>query len=202
MGTVYIISLIVGGFFVLLSLLGGDSDTDFGVDTDFDFDADFDVDASLDGGFEVDGDIDSGAIGAGSGLVDLLSIRTLFLFAAFFGLTGVLLGVAGTIEPLRIVLSSITGLIAGVGGSFLIKRVGYATVSSNISQKDLAGRTGTVLLPFDASQKGKIEIIARGQTIQLLARSVTGSQNISYNKGDEIVIVNLDGQIAEVVKPD
>ncbi|NND72488.1 MAG: hypothetical protein HKN43_13010 [Rhodothermales bacterium] len=196
MGTVYIISLIVGGFFVLLSLLGGDSDSD--LDLDGDFDADFDLDA--DGGLDLDAD--GGDIGAGTGLVDLLSIRTLFLFAAFFGLTGVLLGLAGSSEPVRLALSLITGIIAGFGGNYLIKKVGYATVSSDVSQRDLKGLTGRVLLPFDGSQKGKVEVIARGQRMQLTARSITNDRNNTFEKGDEIVIVNLDGQIATVVKPD
>ena len=76
MDTVYLISLIVGGFFVLLSIFGG-GETDGDAEVEADFDADHDADLSH-------GDV-------GTGLVDLLSIRALFLFAAFFGLTGFVL---------------------------------------------------------------------------------------------------------------
>ena len=49
MDTVYWVSLIVGGFFVLLSALGGgDTDADVDVDVDADADLDFDADADLD----------------------------------------------------------------------------------------------------------------------------------------------------------
>ena len=136
MDSIYLISLIVGGFFVLLSLFGGaDSDADFDVDGDFDLDLDADLDADVD-------------IGSGGGLVDLLSIRALFLFAAFFGLTGILLGMTGTIEPMRLILSIATGGITGLGGNYLIKRVGYRVVSSDISLSDLKGPNRTGTSPF------------------------------------------------------
>lgn len=189
MDSIYLISLIVGGFFVLLSIFGGAD-----ADADVDLDADFDLDLDADGG-----DID---IGSGGGLVDLLSIRALFLFAAFFGLTGIMLGWAGTPEPMRIILSLVTGGLTGLGGNYLIKRVGYKVVSSDISLADLKGQTGQVLLPFDGDEKGKITVVARGQRHQLVARSVVDIKDERFDKGDEIVIVNLDGRIAEVVKPD
>ena len=97
MDSVYLISLIVGGFFVVLSIFGGseheadsdvdaDFDTDFDADTDVDFEADFDVDADVDHDFHIGGsDFDAST---DVGFVDLFSLRALFLFAAFFGLTG------------------------------------------------------------------------------------------------------------------
>lgn len=192
MDSIYIISLIVGGFFVLLSLFGGaDSDADFDVEADFD--ADFDSDLDLDG---PDSDI-----GAGTGLVDLFSIRALFLFGAFFGLTGLLLGIAGTGEPLRAILSTVTGGLVGLGGNYVIRKVGYKVVSSDITIADLKGQTGKVLLPFDGDEKGKITVVARGQRHQLVARSVVETKSERFNKGDEIVIVNIDGRVVEVVKP-
>ena len=49
MDPVYWISMIVGGFFVLLSIFGGgDSDADADVDFDADADLDFDTDADMD----------------------------------------------------------------------------------------------------------------------------------------------------------
>ena len=48
MDSVYLISLIVGGFFVLLSIFGGtDHESDSDVDTDFDHDFDADLDADV-----------------------------------------------------------------------------------------------------------------------------------------------------------
>ena len=52
MDTVYWVSLIVGGFFVLLSIFGGtDSEADVDVDADIDMDFDVDADVSLERGW-------------------------------------------------------------------------------------------------------------------------------------------------------
>ena len=198
MNSVYLISLIVGGFFVLLSIFGaGDHDSDADLDVDVDADMDLDLDADHDihvGG--MDGDI-----GGGVGLIDLLSVRALFLFAAFFGLTGVLLNLTGTAEPLAAILSVATGLLCGLGGNYIIKRFAYAHVSSNVTSRELKGRTAQVTLPFGANDRGKIAVMSRGQRVQLLARPLDDETKEAFNQGDEVVIVRLDGAVAEVVKP-
>lgn len=204
MDPVYWISMIVGGFFVLLSIFGGgDSDADADVDFDADADLDFDADADLD--FDADADADvhiahGGDLGAGPGLVDLFTIRALFLFAAFFGLTGVLLSMANTGEPVTALLAGLTGAIVGLGGNYVIKRIGYAHVSSTVTAVDLKGRTGTVIIPFDSDDQGKISLISKGQRLQLVARAFEEAQE-TFEPGDEVVVVRVDGRVAEVVKP-
>ena len=182
MDTVYWISFIVGGFFVLLSIFGG-------ADTDMDADAELDLD--------VDADAD---IGAGHGFVDLFSLRTVFLFAAFFGLCGVVLPLADIGELARAVISFLTGATVGIGGNYIIKRVGYDHVSSTMTSADMLGRSGRVLVPFDQTDTGKITIKSKGQRRQLLARAFEEAEE-TFGEGDEVVIVGIRGAIAEVVKP-
>ncbi len=179
MDALYWASLVFGGAAVLASIIGG---------ADGDADADFDADA--------DADMDMGAAG---GWVDLLSLRTVFLFAAFFGLCGVLLPLAGVSEVMRAVISTVTGLSIGMIGNFVIKRIGYEHVSSTLTASDLDGRTASVLIPFGADDKGKISLISKGQRIHLIARSYEGEQT-DYAEGDEVVVVRVDGAVAEVVK--
>ncbi len=184
MDTVYWISLIVGGVVVALSMLGG-GDADMDADVDADFDADMDADS---------------AIGAGAGLVDLLSLRTVFLFAAFFGLTGVLLPLTGVEEVTRLFTSIVLGGAIGIGGNFLIKRVGYDHVSSAVTSADLKGRSGNVLVPFESTDAGKIVVYSNGRRLQLMARAFEGVGE-EFDEGDEVVVVRLNGAVAEVVKP-
>lgn len=196
MGTIYWISLIVGGFFVALSILGGgDSDADADVDADFDMDVDVDADADFD--VHVDADHD---IGSGTGFVDLLSVRALFLFAAFFGLTGVVLSWLGNGEPTTGITAILMGLLVGLGGNYVIKRVGYDHVSSAVTSADLKGRTGTVLIPFEGESRGKIALVAKGNRLQLLARAFEG-QDGNFEQGDEVVVIKQTGNVVEVVKP-
>ncbi len=197
MSTIYLISLIVGGFFVILSMIGGDSDADVDVGGDVDLEVDFDTD------FDADADMgaDAGLDASGVGFIDLLSVRTLFFFLAFFGLTGTLFNMMGTAEPLAAILSLATGAVIGLGANYIIKTIGYKSVTSNATTRELKGATGKVLLPFDGAAKGKISVVAKGQRLQLVARSLDETTKESFDKGEEIVIVRMNGSIAEVVKP-
>lgn len=179
MDTLYWISLIVGGVFVLLSLLGG-GDTDVDADTELDLDTEADP-------------------GAGSGWIDLFSLRTVFLFAAFFGLCGTLLPLADVTGITRLVASLGVGLTVGIGGNYIIKRVGYAHISSEVTASDLEGRTGEVIIPFGHSDRGKITLVTKGQRMQFQARGFEGSRDV-FAEGEEVVVIRMEGAIAEVVK--
>ncbi len=191
MTTLYLICLLVGGFFVLLSLFGGgDSDAD----VDLDVDADADV--------NLEGEVNTVADAAGTDLVDLFSVRALFLFAAFFGLTGLALSLAGTGEPFTAVLAALVGTLVGLGGNYLIKRVGYEHVSSDVSTKELKGMTGKVLIPFKGNRRGKISLVTRGQSLHLVARAFENQTMDAFNPGDEVVVIRVNGSVVEVVKPE
>ena len=198
MDTVYLISLIVGGFFVLLSIFGG-SETDAEADVDADVDADTDIHVEYDTETDVGGG--HAGIGTGPGLVDLFSIRALFLFAAFFGLTGSVLTWLGSAEPLVAVLSVLTGLLIGLGGNYVIKRFAYEQVSSDVSINDLRGKTAQVMIPFEGDEKGKITLVARGNRLQLVARALDDESHEAFRRGEEVVVVRMNGRVAEVVKP-
>ncbi len=202
MDSIYLISLIVGGFFVLLSIFGAgehDSETDF--DHDFDHDVDFDHDMDFDSDADFDSDL-SIDVDSGPDFVDLLSIRALFLFAAFFGLTGVLLTMFGTGEPLVASLSTVTGLLVGLGGNWIIKKFAYEQVSSQVSDSDMKGRTAKVLLPFEGDENGKILLKAGGKKMQVTARLFESGEAEAVRPGDQVVVIRMDGRIAEVVRPD
>ncbi len=183
MDALYWISLIVGGVFVVLSMIGGgDSDLDTDMDSDLDMETDLDVDSDV-----------------GAGWVDLFSVRTIFLFAAFFGMCGVLLPLANVHEIVRLFVSLTVGLTVGTGGSYLIKRIGYAHVSSEVTASDLTGRTAEVIIPFGRSDVGKIVLVAKGQRMQFKARGFEGAEDV-FEQGEEVVVVRMEGAVAEVLK--
>jgi membrane protein implicated in regulation of membrane protease activity len=192
METVYLVCLLVGGFFVLLSLLGGE----FGHHGDLGAGGD----AAGGVGHDLSHDLHAD-LGAGPGFVDLFSLRTLFLFLAFFGLTGTLLDWIGTGDTLTAISASIVGLLVGIGGNYTIRRIGYAHVSSDITTADLKGLTGRVLVPFSGGERGKISLIVKGSELRLPARSLDAESLESFNPGDEVVVVSRDGATVEVVKP-
>ncbi len=184
MDTVYLVSALVGGFFVLLSMFGGgDADVEIDAEADFDIDADVDVDP-----------------GAGPGFIDLFSLRTLFLFMAFFGLCGVLLALTDVGELVRAVMSFATGAVIGLGGNWVVKRVAFQHISSTVTGMDLKGRSGHVIIPFGRDDRGKIVVTGKGQRRHLVACAFEEAE-ASFEPGDEVVIVRVDGGVAEVVKP-
>ena len=187
MNIIYWVSLIVGGVFVLLSMIGGG-------EGDLDADGDFDLDA--DGDFDLESDVD---ISSGPGFVDILSLRTVFLFAFFFGLSGVALPLSGAGDLTVHLLSLGLGTLVSIAGSYLIKRVGYAHVSSDVTAADLKGTSGSVLIPFGSSDQGKISLVAKGQRMQLTARAFEQEED-TFDVGDEVLVVQMDGRIAQVVR--
>ncbi len=193
MFTIYLIALLVGGFFVTLSLFGGDGDSDAALDAH----ADFDAHADLGGHADVAGDHGPGA---GAGFVDLLSLRTLFLFSAFFGLTGTVFTWQDAGEPYTALLAVLVGLVAGLGGSLLIKRVAQKQVSSTVTTDDLRGKTARVRLPFEPGEHGTVDVVVKGSRLRVLARPFDDSEG-AFAPGDEVVIVEMQGREARVVRP-
>ena len=191
MESIYLICLLVGGFFVLLSLFGGDTDVDADVDIDMDFDMDADV------------DIDAGSadVGAGAGFIDLFSLRALFLFTAFFGLTGSAFTWIEASPFITAVMALVIGLLVGLGGNYVIKRVGYAHISSDITTNDLKGTTGKVLIPFSGDERGKVRLVVKGSEVRLLARSFDDTSSEIFEAGEEVVVVRTENGVVEVVKP-
>ena len=190
MDMVYLFSLIVGGFFVLLSIFGGELDSD--AEVDMDIDADFDMDADFDAGAD---------IGAGAGFVDLFSVRALFLFLAFFGLSGKVFSWMNIDPTLTAILATTMGLLVGLGGNYIIKQFAYKHVSSNVEVHELKGKTAKVLLPFSAGEKGKISLVIKGNQLRLTARPLDDASKEAFNQGEEVVVVRTENGIAEVVKP-
>lgn len=190
--TVYWVMLLVGGTLVALSLLGGgDAGGDLGGHDLGGHDVGHDASAVL-----VDGD---GLEAEGVVFSDFLSLRFVFLFAAFFGLTGVAMRyLAGVVEPLAFVLALVVGVFVGLFGNVLIRRVGQAEVSSAATTTDFEGKTARVVLPFGGADRGSITLVSKGQRYVLPARSFGGVER--YDRGEDVVVVRLDGRVAEVLR--
>ena len=185
MDTVYWVSLVIGGIFVLLSMLGG-GDSDVEAELDLDADADFELEADAD-------------ISSGEGFVDIFSLRTVFLFAFFFGLSGVAFSLTRVAELTVLLLSLGLGSFVSMVGSYLIKRIGYAHVSSDVTGADFTGIAAKVVIPFGSSDQGKISLVAKGQRMQLTACAFEEEED-TFDVGDDVLVVHMEGRVAQVVK--
>ncbi len=221
MDWIYLASAIFGGSFLIPMVLGGlasdaDFDTDFDTDTGADFDAGGDLaleagsvdvsgDVDLDGG--TDFDVDHGhhigdSIGSGFSAADaivgsLLSFRSVVFFAAFFGVTGLLLGFLGYSFLVTLITALVLGAVAAVTNSAVFGLLKASESSSQVSERSFLGRRGVVTVPVNGSQRGRIRIDLGDQPQYLVAAAL--SDDDSFEAGHPVTVVQLENSIALVV---
>lgn len=184
--SVYLIALLVGGFLLAMSLLGGGHHD---VDMDVDVDVDVDVDADVDADADIDADVDAGGFDV-MGWFPLASLRFWTFFAAFFGLTGVVLdagGFAGTYVGLGV--AGAVGYMCGTTMTRLIRKLRRERVDSSLAADDCVGETARVILPVGHEQIGKVRLELKGRTIELLAE--TEDEDLELDVGQVCVIYGL-----------
>ena len=189
----YLATAIVGWAFVALFLFGG---TDAEAAADFEVDGDTDLDADLDGDLDLSGGGLASAV-ASVGL-SLLSFRSIMFFLAFFGLTGIVLGLvdAGTLATLLAAIA--VGTFAWAFNSFVFRALKVSDVSSNLRREDLQGALGRVVHPISAGHRGRIAVEVGDQRRYLTAEPFDPNKQTAYAVGDQIVIVELNKGTARV----
>jgi membrane protein implicated in regulation of membrane protease activity len=195
---IYLFALVLGGVLLLASIFtGGEGDTDADVDADVDVDADAEIDAEAHHGGHAGVADTHGSLG---GLFStLFSLRFWTFFAAFFGLTGLVLDGAdllpGSVVPLGIALALGTG--AGVVAVAIMRSLHRGSSGEIATVGDYAGRTGRVLLAFDRESLGKLRLEIGGTTVDVLAKT---DEAEPFRRGDEALVVEMQDHTAFVAR--
>lgn len=208
---VYVASLIVGGILLGASVfLGHDShDLDAGADLDGDLggdihvDADADADADVDGDLHVDAEASADAHvagGGGLGLSDLwlpfVSLRFWVFFLCFFGMTGTVFALLALAGPRATLLSALgVGGASGFAAAFILQRLRRSEPGRLAGASQYCGLEGKVLIDVPAEGRGKIRVELRGNTVDLVARSVEGE----HPRGGRVMVIEMQGTEAMVV---
>jgi len=170
----YLITLIVGGVLLLLSIVagGGDHAGDHVGDV---------------GGHGGHGDGDSHAHGHGHGpgeaahvgVAEALhswlpfgSLRFWTFFAAFFGLTGTAMTTLGLAGPIAI--AALAGAVGYVSGLLLVRTIRQLhqhPSDSSLAAADLVGATAQVLVSIASGRTGKVRLHLKGRAVDLLAET-------------------------------
>ncbi len=138
----------------------------------------------------------SWAEGASALALFLFSLQLWTYVLAFGGITGLLLRlVAHVAEPMAGLCALGVGLGTAVTARKVLRRLSAGSDSGTVDGNRLVGSTAQVLIPAQAGGTGKIRLVARGQTIDLLARMPDGA---SLAEGAEVLILDLKDGIAEV----
>jgi membrane protein implicated in regulation of membrane protease activity len=173
MTIVYLVAAILGWPLVLFFLFAGGDDG--GGDGDFDIDADV------------------GGLGELAG--DLLSIRGIAFFLAFFGATGLVLGWLDAGGLVRLLAAIGLGVFAWWLNRTLVRYLKTSSVSTDLSDQRLVGMPAKVTIPIDTDRKGKIVVDVEGQILTLVARPFRSG---AFPGGTDVVIVEVDRGVALV----
>lgn len=188
--SVYLIALLVGGFLLAMSMLGGgDHDVDVDVDVDVDADADADADADVDGGhdgFDV------------MGWLPIASLRFWTFFAAFFGLTGLIIDTGGFVgQYVGLGIAGAVGYGCGFTMTRLIRSLRRERVDSSLAIGDCVGETARVILPVAPGKTGKVRLEIKGRTVELMAE--TEDEDLELAPGQACVVYGLNEDGSAVV---
>ena len=192
MFTFYIVSAIVAGLLVLISVLSGHGGGEGSVSHDFSHEI------AHGGEHEVaHAESEHGVDHAGI-WIPFFSLRFWTYFFAAFGTIGILLESMNLSKGLSafwwaLVGGGVTGL--AVSGLFQILRQGES--NTDVGTKDLLGLEATVLVGLDQGRKGKVRCIVKGEMIDVLAVCERADGLLP---GEKVVIVSMENDVAHVLR--
>ncbi len=189
MTQLYLFSLVLGGGFMVLSILGdllGGADV---ADVDLDVDADVDLDADA---------------GGGDAAFKILSLRT-FVYALFgFGAVGTLLDrIWGPENPgLTAAFATTGGVVTGLLASAVFGFLKRSDSGERLGEGSFVGLTGKVTLPLDVGSPGQVSVFRgdRRYTLRALPHGSADSQDSA--QWADIIVVEMDGGVARVIPVD
>ncbi|HXH59916.1 MAG TPA: NfeD family protein [Fimbriimonadaceae bacterium] len=202
---IYIVLGVIGGGLMIVSavtgLFHGGVDLDHSPALEADHQIDFQHDVSTtevtSHTIEVLHTLDGG-VGFHDFWLAFVSMRFVIYFMGVFGVMGMLLTFfTGWVEPAIFIWSAATALFIGYGGSFLYRMLGAEGVTSGVTASDYVGALGSVLVAPRNGALGKVRVTIKGDVLDLLALS-EGEKGLE--KGDEIVVVSLEGNKVLVAK--
>lgn len=198
----YVFSLVLGGGFLGLSLLGdlfgGHGDVDLSGDMGS-LDADLDADLDAHGDADLDAHGDGGHGGASHAAAKIFSIRTVTYSLFGFGAVGTLLTLfrGGGAPATTAALSVGTGLLSGVFINALFEWVKRGESGALEEDDHFAGHLGRVTLPIEASG-GKVVVEIAGREVELLALPHASAAGGDASLWRRVLVVEMDRGVALV----
>lgn len=200
---VYIFSLVLGGSFLLVSILGDV------FDADADLDSDFDADVALDAGEATDAleaaeatdaaeAADAGDAAHGTAAAKIFSIRGMIYALFGFGAVGSAVTWMGPTGSMATFVAAVVGgLLTGGMVTVLFSWLKATSASHRHSDSGFVGLRGTVTLPVGEDSVGTVVVERGGRRIALRALPWTevGSDSAEWR---EVVVMEMDRGVALV----
>ncbi len=196
---IYLFALIASaGVLFMQMLMGGRGDADLGhelpADAEADLDADADAEAEAEAEAEHGGDKAEHAGDAGP-LALVLSTRFWIFGLLAFGLSGTLLSLFQLTTPLAgAIIAGMAGIASGVFAVAALRALKRSSTSTNAHTSEAVGTTGRVLVSVTKGGTGKVRVVLKGQSVDLLA--MTDEADIP--RGEDVLISDIQGEVAHV----
>lgn len=187
--TIYGLSFIAGGIFVLLAAIGGFDGGD--IDADFDLDVDSSVPDNIDD-IDVGTQIDQTLTALRSRWwLPLLSLRFWTFALCFFGLTGLLITlISPNLAPwLTALLAVGMGIFCGWIAAVVLRSLSRQPISSMVKPEALIGQVGKVEIPFDQASRGKVKLVLGDSTVSYFA--ITQEER-AFAVGESVLVVGME----------
>lgn len=197
--SIYIFSLVLGGSFLLVSLLGDAFGADADVDVDVDFEPDFDF---SDAGEALDAAEAAEAVEAadagGTEALKIFSIRGLIYALFGFGAVGTLLTWLGEGDVVwTLVAALVAGILTGGIVTALFNWLKATGESSRPGDGSFVGLTGRVTLPLADGSPGTVLVDRGARRIALRALPFEGA-GTDPSKWRSVVVVEMRRGVARV----
>lgn len=177
----------------LFAFGGNDGDVELG-EAGFDVDADIGTDLDL-------GGADSG-LGDFTGLFRRIPVSSYAFFLAFFGGVGTVSTWLGVGFVATLVLAVSLGLIGAAVNTAAFSFLRNTDMSSQLTDSQLEGRLATVSVPIEVGKRGRVWLDTGDERLQLTAGSVESADDRNFERGEQVVIVEMANGIAKVMGVD
>lgn len=155
----------------------------------------------LSGGDEGGSEDGAGDQGVAGLMFRLLPISTIAFFLATFGVIGLVLGAVDTSSGTTLAGALGGGVAAGALNSVLFGYLRRTESTSDVSDRQLAGAVGRVVLPVAGERRGRVAVDVDGQQVYLSARGLPDSP-AELEVGTPVLVVEVEGGIARVTRLD
>lgn len=155
--------------------------------------------------FLLSGGEDSGGgdDGIGGLMFRLLPLSTIAMVLAAFGVCGLALGLAGTGAGTTALAATTTAVVAGALNSTVFSYLRRSDSTTAVSDDQLVGAVGRVVLPVAGDHRGRIAVSAGGQQLYLSALALPDAASADeLEVGAPVLVVEVRGGVAGVVRLD
>lgn len=139
--------------------------------------------------------------GIGGVMLRLLPLSTIAFVLATFGVCGLVLGALGTGAGTTFLAAAGAGVVAGAVNSTLFSYLRRSGSTSDVSDRQLAGAVGRVVLPVAAARRGRVSVSVAGQQVYLSAETMPEAP-AELEVGASVLVVEVERGVALVTRLD